>query len=186
LNESTVYILYLLFALGGAAVYFLMPRTQRNWTVVGSLFGARKPKEDTEPVKTMTVRQEKKKLRRVMKTGKMARKHGSEAFQATSMTQKDVHITEQVMEGIAPSVPTAPQRTQETFTCVQCGADVPLEADRCPTCQSLYIKDVSDEALDEGAAEENALDEDVDAFMATEATPWKVPVHMAFPGGLRH
>ena len=39
MNESTVYILYLLFALGGAAVYFLMPRPERNWTLVGSVFG---------------------------------------------------------------------------------------------------------------------------------------------------
>lgn len=39
MNESTAYILYLLFALGGAAVYFLMPRTERNWTLVGSVFG---------------------------------------------------------------------------------------------------------------------------------------------------
>ena len=138
---------------------------------VKSLFGTRKPKEDIEPVKTMTVRQETKKLRRVMKTGKMARKHGSEAFQATAMTQKDVQITEQVMESVAPSMPTPPQATQETFTCVQCGAEVPLAAERCPICQTLYIKDVSDEALDEVAAAETALEDNADAFMATEATP---------------
>ena len=146
-------------------------KTDEKTSAVKSLFGTRKPKEDTEPVKTMTVRLETKKLRRVMKTGKMARKHGSEAFQATAMTQKDVQITEQVMESVAPSLPTPPQRTQETFTCVQCGAEVPLEAERCPICQSLYIKDVSDEALDEVAAAEDALDEDADTFMATEATP---------------
>lgn len=39
MNESTVYVLYLLFALGGAAVYFLMPRPERNWALVGSVFG---------------------------------------------------------------------------------------------------------------------------------------------------
>lgn len=146
-------------------------KTDEKTSVVESLFGTHKPKGDTEPVETMTVRQETKKLRRVMKTGKMARKHGSEAFQATAMTQKDVQITEQVMESIAPSVPASPQRTQGTFTCVQCGADIPLDAERCPICQTLYIKDVSDEALDEVAAAETALDEEADSFMATEATP---------------
>ena len=151
-------------------------RTQKQKTVektsaVKSLFGTRKPKEDSEPVKTMIVRRETKKLRRVMKTGKMARKHGSEAFQAAAMTQKDVQITEQVMESIAPSLPTPPHGTPETFTCIQCGAEVPLEAERCPICQSLYIKDVSDEALDEVAAAEDAFDEDANALMATEAIP---------------
>jgi rubrerythrin len=150
-------------------------RTQKQKTgektVVKSFFGTRKPKEDTDPVKTMVVRQETKRLRRVMKTGKMARKHGSDAFQATAMTQKDAQITEQVMESVAPSVPTPPRKAQETFPCVQCGAAVPLEAERCPICQSLYIKDVSDEALDEAELAESALDEDPNAFMATEATP---------------
>jgi len=147
-------------------------KTDEKTSVVGSLFGTRKTKEDTEPAKTMTVKQETKKLRRVMKTGKMARKHGSEAFQATAMTQKDVQITEQVMESVAPSMPsTPPQKTQDTFTCVQCGAEVPLEAERCPNCQSLYIKDVSDEALDEIEAAEGALEADFDAVMANEATP---------------
>lgn len=135
------------------------------------MFGIHKPKEDAKPVKTMTVTQETKKLRRVMKTGKMAMKHGSEAFQATAMTQKDVQITEQVMESVSPSVPTAPQRTRETFKCVQCGSEVPVEAERCPVCLSLYIKDVSDEALDEVEAAETALEEDADAFLATESTP---------------
>jgi rubrerythrin len=147
-------------------------RTNEKTSVVESLFGIRKLKEETEPVKTMTVKQETKKLRRVMKTGKMARKHGSEAFHATAMTQKDVQITEQVMESVAPSAPDLPpQKTQGTFTCVQCGAEVPLEAERCPVCQSLYIKDASNEAMDEIEAAENAIDEDADAFMATEATP---------------
>ncbi|MBU0623526.1 MAG: hypothetical protein KJ672_01640, partial [Candidatus Thermoplasmatota archaeon] len=138
---------------------------------VKSFFGTRKPKENTDPVKTMIIRQETKRLRRVMKTGKMARKHGSDAFQATAMTQKDAQITEQVMESVASSVPTPPSRAQETFPCVQCGAAVPLEAERCPICQSLYIKDVSDEALDEAELAESALDEDANAFVATEATP---------------
>jgi rubrerythrin len=149
----------------------IQKKADEKTSVVESLFGTRRPKEDTEPVKTMTVRQETKKLRRVMKTGKMARKHGSEAFQATAMTQKDVQITEQVMESVAPSMPTPPQKTHETFICIQCGAEVPLDAERCPICQTLYIKDASDEALDEVDVAETALDEDADAFMATEATP---------------
>lgn len=146
-------------------------KTDEKTSMVESLFGIRKPKEATEPVKTMTVRQETKKLRRVMKTGKMARKHGSEAFQSSAMSQKDVQITEQVMDSVGPSAPAHTQRSPETFTCVQCGAQVPIEAERCPICQSLYIKDVSDEALDEVEAAECALEADADAFMATEATP---------------
>ena len=39
MNESTVYLLYLLFALGGAGVYFLMPQSERRWTMVGTVFG---------------------------------------------------------------------------------------------------------------------------------------------------
>ncbi len=39
MSESTDYILYLLFALGGAAVYLLMPRPERRWTTAGAGFG---------------------------------------------------------------------------------------------------------------------------------------------------
>lgn len=137
---------------------------------VKSFFGARKPKEDIEPVKTMTVRQETRRLRRVIKTGEMPGKRGPEAVQATATTQKDVKTTEQVMESATPSVPTPHVKAQETFVCMKCGAEIPLSAVQCPICQTSYIKDVSDEALDEAAEADTALD-DANAFMATEATP---------------
>lgn len=137
---------------------------------VESLIGVHKPKEDKEPVKTITVKEEKKKIRRVVKTGKMARKHGSEAFQALAMTEKDIKITEQVMEGIAPSAPT-PSKSEETFACIECGARIPTSADRCPHCHSLYLKDVSDEDIEEAEAAEETLDQEADEFLATGATP---------------
>ncbi len=136
---------------------------------VESLIGGHKPKEDKEPIKTITVREEKK-IRRVVKTGKMARKHGSEAFQAPAMTEKDIKITEQVMEGIAPSAP-APFKSEKTFACIECGAMIPTSADRCPSCHSLYLKDVSDEDIEEVETAEEALDQEADEFLATGATP---------------
>lgn len=143
---------------------------EEKTSVVESLFRLHKRKVEAEPAKTMTVKQETKKLRRVMKTGKMARKHGSEAFKAPALTQKDVQITEQVMESVTPSAPFAPSG-DDTFACVQCGAMIPKDVERCPVCQALYVKDVSDEALDEAEEAEIALEDDAESFMANEATP---------------
>ncbi len=39
MSESTIYLFYLLFALGGAGIYFLMPRTPSERSLAGLVFG---------------------------------------------------------------------------------------------------------------------------------------------------
>ncbi len=117
----------------------------------GSLFGvlkARKGKqEETEYV---TVREEKRVVRRVVKPKPMARQHASEAFQERALSEKDVKITEEVMESIAPTVSTPPaSRKERSFTCVQCGAEVPVGAERCPGCKTHYLRGISEQELRE-------------------------------------
>lgn len=146
-------------------------KTEEKTGVVESIMGVFKPKDEAAPVKTMTVRQEVKKLRRVTRTGKMARKHGSEAFHAPAMTQKEVRITEEVMGSVTPSAPAVHSEADGGFTCVQCGERMPASVDRCPKCHMLYIKNVTNEELEEAAAAEEALDEDAEGFVASDAAP---------------
>ena len=39
MTPTTAYLLYLVFTLGGAAVYFLLPQGERSKTLVGAVFG---------------------------------------------------------------------------------------------------------------------------------------------------
>ncbi len=113
----------------------------------GGFFGAFSSKEEEKKPKTITVREEKKKLRRVVKAKPMSRKHMSEALEAHELTEKEIEITEQVMRTTVHEAPPEPREMQEAFKCIQCGAMVPVDSERCPKCKVLYVAGVHDEEL---------------------------------------
>jgi len=129
--------------------------------------------KQAEPAETVTVMEEKKKLKRVVKLGPKGMKHGSEAFQAHQVTEEDIRITEQVMDSVSPTAPAPPPKAEDTFACAQCGAEVPKSADRCPKCHVHYVKDLTEEELelDEADAEEIQLTEEAEEFLNKEGVP---------------
>lgn len=110
-------------------------------------------KHDEEPPKTATAKVEKNVRRRVLKLGKMARHHASEACEPENVAREEPEITREVIEGTerAPQDPVTgplpPVKKPNTFVCCQCGAEVPVGSDKCPGCDSLIVNDVSDEQL---------------------------------------
>jgi hypothetical protein len=140
---------------------------------LASLFGVFRSKEkpEVEP-ETVTVKEETKKIKRVVKLGPKGMKHGSEAFKPEPMTEEDIKITEQVFDGIAPTNDAPAPKDEDTFPCVECGAAVPKTADRCPRCHAHYIQDVADEDLDMGPeGDEVHLTEDAEEFLNKEGVP---------------
>jgi uncharacterized protein with PIN domain len=111
-----------------------------------SLFGRFKKK--TADVESVTVKEEKMHLRRVMKVKPRSIKHASETMRGPAITERDIEITGEVIDGIAPTDHEAPKAEPGSFNCLQCGAPLSLGADRCPKCNSRYVE-ISDEALKE-------------------------------------
>lgn len=141
---------------------------------LASLFGVfkQKGKEEEKP-ETVVVTEEKKKRMRVVKLGPKGMKHGSEAYQTPQITQEDIKITEQVMDSLSPTTSEPPAVHEDTFPCIQCGADVPKSADACPKCHAHYIKDLTEEelALDEAGSDDIQLTEDAEEFLNKEGVP---------------
>lgn len=135
------------------------------------LFGILKPKAEKK-VKMVTVREEKKKLRRVVKPRPMARKHMSEALEKPEVSQKEIEITERIIEGITRSdEPIEDPSHAAGFVCAQCSAFVPEDFDRCPKCNILFINDVTDEELDELADAEHSNEGELEEFSGHEGMP---------------
>lgn len=111
-----------------------------------NMFNMFKPK--TEEVEYVTVKEETKHLHRVLKPRAKSVKHASETMRGPAITEKDIEITGQVMDGIAPTDQDTPRAEPGSFNCLQCGAPISLGADKCPRCNSKYIE-ISDEALKE-------------------------------------
>ena len=111
-----------------------------------SLFNLFKPK--TDEVEYVTVREETKHLHRVVKPRPMSVKHASETMSGPAITERDIEITGEVIDGIAPTDHEAPKAEPGSFNCHQCGAPLSLGAARCPKCNSRYVE-ISDEALKE-------------------------------------
>ncbi len=129
-----------------------------------SMFGVLKPKQEKK-VKYVTVREEKKHLRRVVKAKPKAIQHRAEALK-TKVSEKDIEVTKKVLEAVAPTVKphTSPPVDRRTFTCAECGTKVPLGSERCPRCRVRFISGITDEQLallDE--AEHQAAGEPLDA-----------------------
>jgi len=129
-------------------------KTRKRLLKVNSLLGILKPKGDEEPeVEHVTVKEEKKRVKRVVKTKARSRKHMSEAMDAPKMSSKDLEITTEIMNGIsnAPEERKAPEPAIPTFPCFQCGSPVPESAERCPGCGTLYVREFKEEDLEKTA-----------------------------------
>lgn len=126
------------------------PARKKRWQLLGSAAG--KPQEGHPQV--VMVKREVKHLRRVPKRGEKARRHMSEALQMDSVSEKELEITRQVIEGVSDSSHPAPPETVVpevlTFTCFDCGSTIPRDSVRCPNCKVLYLRDLKGEAIDEG------------------------------------
>jgi len=101
----------------------------------------------------VTVKREVKHLRRIPKRGEKALKHMSEALQMDDVSEEELEIIRQVVEGVSnPSHPTPPKTAVPevpTFTCFECGTRIPRDSVRCPSCKVLYVSDLKGEAIDE-------------------------------------
>jgi len=113
-------------------------------------------KKEDELKQNEVMKVEKSVKRRVLKLGKKDRYQVSEAYESVEITSKDAEITSPVLESIssgsaAPAPAPSPRpdqpREPKTFNCSQCGASVPIGANRCPKCDCHYLNDVSDEQL---------------------------------------
>jgi RNA polymerase subunit RPABC4/transcription elongation factor Spt4 len=128
-----------------------------------SFFGIHKPKDAEEPEPEMvTVKEEKKRVKRVVKAKPMARRHLSEAFETSALTKEDIEITESVINGIGPTMQSrdVQENAVPTFACLKCGCPVPESADRCPGCNTLYIRNLLEEDLLQlESVEDNTRDE---------------------------
>jgi rubrerythrin len=145
-----------------------MVESKKPLAKIESLLGIHKRKDERQPeTETVTIREEKKKVKRVVKAKPMSRRHLSEAFQARAVTKEEIDITESVIEGVAQTTASSVQEreVEPTFVCLECGFPVPASADRCPKCNTLYLKDVDEEQLDQEEANEDVLAFDKDEIL---------------------
>lgn len=126
-----------------------------------------------DEVEFVTVREEKRRIRRVLKPKPMARSHPSEAFEPPPLTKEAIEITEKVIESVAPVAAIPTPRRSSGFRCAECGTMVPMTAERCPGCHVRYIKDVSDEDLKalEAAEASGWDDEEPEMALNPDSTP---------------
>jgi uncharacterized protein with PIN domain len=122
-----------------------------------SLFG--RLKKEPDDVQFVTVKEEKMHLRRVMKVKPRSIKHASEAMRGPAITERDIEITEKVIDGVTPTDREVPRAEPGSFNCLQCGSPISLGADRCPRCNSKYLE-ISDEALKELESAELDLEDE--------------------------
>lgn len=138
--------------------------------VAKHLLGLSKPAEEKKG-RYVTVSEEKRRLKRVVKAKPMARKHMSEAFKAPSLTEEELRITETVLRNVAAPARRAEPAVVSAFDCYQCGAKVPYDADRCPKCGSFYIRGLKDEDVDEMLRAEQAHQGALDEIMHAARLP---------------
>jgi hypothetical protein len=129
------------------------------------LFGILKQRSEEKPeVEYVTVKEEKKKVKRVVKTKPLARKHMSEEVDTQKLSDKELQITAEVINGISsePEAQKALEPAIPTFTCFQCGCPVPESAERCPGCNTLYVREFEekDKETEQPAVEEFGMEFD--------------------------
>lgn len=158
-------------------------KTKARKKDVAGIFSTRKPAEQRKG-KYVTVREEKKVLRRVVKARPMSRKHMADALKAKVVTEDDMRITESVIEKVAAPVQAQHRPSKPlTFTCFQCGAQVSYDSDRCPKCKSVYIRDINDSDVDELIKAEQMRDIPLDDFVDRGSSP---VVHFDAETGVMH
>lgn len=113
-------------------------------------------KKDDKP-RMVTVREEKKTLVRVVKAKPKAVKHRADVLQKKAVSEKEMKITQDVMQRVTSSpgsataeASTAPRQPRiRMFECPECSARIPEESEKCPVCHIKYLKDLCPEALAE-------------------------------------
>jgi len=127
-------------------------------------------KKEEEPTQKVMIKVETRVKRKVLKLGKKGRRHASEAYESAKVTSKDMEITREVLESVgtrpavqdsAPSPRSDRSYEPKTFTCGQCGANVPLGASLCPKCDCHYLNDISDEQLRDLESAEREVHEEM-------------------------
>jgi len=110
----------------------------------------REPKKEGKKGKVVTVTVEKKRLQRVVKAKPMSRKHMSDALNAPQVTQKDIEITEQIIERFGTPRASKPAAgSTQMFKCFECGTMMPVGADECPKCRIRYLKGLDERLIEE-------------------------------------
>lgn len=138
---------------------------------IGDFLGLRKAPQEKKG-KYVTVKEEKKRLKRVVKAKPMVRKHMAEALNAPTISEDDLRITETILETInAPTAPRPGPAAAKTFNCFECGAKVPYDSDRCPRCGSLYVLGLKDADVDEMLRAEQADDGTLDEIIRAARLP---------------
>ncbi len=114
-----------------------------------SVFGVLKPKPQKK-VTYVTVREEKKHLRRIVKAKPKAIKHRADALR-TKVSDQDIDITKKVLDGVTSSAKphTSPPVDRRTFTCAECNTKVPMDSETCPRCRVKFLHGITDEELAE-------------------------------------
>ncbi len=149
----------------------------------GGVFGLRRAPAEKKG-RYVTVKEEKRSLKRVVKAKPMSRKHMSEALKADRVTEEHIKITETVMQSVAaPKAAVPKSAVKRSFACFQCGAQVSYEADRCPRCKASYIRDVRAEDVDELLRAEEMRDAPMDDIVDREGSP---VVHFDAETGVMH
>jgi len=149
----------------------------------GSVFGFRKHAQQKKG-KFVTVKEEKKHLRRVVKAKPMSRKHMADSLKPQAVTEESMRITQNVIENVAARTVQGPRpMVAPTFTCFQCGSQVSYDSDRCPRCKSFYIRDVRSEDVDELLRAEQMQDAPLDDFVERDGSP---VVHFDAETGVMH
>jgi len=139
--------------------------------------------KDGKKGRFVTVKEEKRSLKRVVKAKPMSRKHMADALKAEKVTAEDIRSTERVMEQVAAPVVAPPKAVVPSFPCFQCGARVPYDSDACPRCRAAYIRDVKIEDVDELLRAEEMRDLPLDDFVDRAGSP---VVHFDAETGVMH
>lgn len=130
-----------------------------------SIFDMLRSKSMSEP-EMITIREEKKSLVRILKAKPKAISHMSEVLVNDSVSKDDLKITAAVVKGVTsgPGRQKAPQslnadhtsKPVRAFSCLACGARIPMDSDTCPRCRAKYILDLLPEAIAELERAESA------------------------------
>ncbi len=122
--------------------------------------------------KFVTVKEEKRHLRRVVKAKPMSRKHMADALNAPKVTRDDIQITTQVLDQFVARTSSAPPRpVRRTFQCFECATQIPEGSERCPKCRTLYIQGIDEEQMEELLSAENLKEFQPDDFPSKDGNP---------------
>jgi RNA polymerase subunit RPABC4/transcription elongation factor Spt4 len=139
-----------------------------------SLLGMFKSKGNEQPeAEAVAVKEEKKRVKRVVKTKPMSREHMSESMETPRVSDEDLKITAAVMQGIgtAPGQSAPTKASEPGFACLECGAPVPNTSERCPRCNTLYVRNFKDEDL----AALESVDDEFTVSMENSISKGEVP-----------